>query len=461
MKSAASRPAIFKRSYTARSLFLKNHNMRHRKPCSPLCCLALGLAVYIAPFAKSQVVFEGGEGPGKGKHVVLLAGDHEYRSEETIPALARILAKRQGFKCSVVFSVDEKTGEIDPGSNHMPGIKVLDTADLAVIFLRFRNLPVEQMKYVVAYMERGGAVMGLRTSTHAFQIKAHSPFAKYSWDYKGADYMEGWGQQVLGQSWVGHYGRNHHQSTRIMAVEDKSAHPILCGVKDIWVQAGGYVGKPVDGTILTMAQPLDGMTQDAPANAKQVPMPSEWIRSYKGASGKDGRVFTSLYGASEDLLNPGYRRMLVNAVLWSTGLEAAIKPDLAVDFVGPYMPNTFSDGGHFSGVKPAVYAGFESPIPAGKAESRAKGKRNAEAAVKPTAEGKPAAAHAASTSKRPQVVDSPAKGERIVLVSSVAHKNQSAKCDLPNGEKEDANLTISSLKPNHPCRPSMGFKNKP
>jgi hypothetical protein len=37
--------------------------------------------------------FTGGEGPGKGKHVVLLAGDEEYRSEEAMPLMARILAE--------------------------------------------------------------------------------------------------------------------------------------------------------------------------------------------------------------------------------------------------------------------------------------------------------------------------------------------------------------------------------
>jgi len=32
-----------------------------------------------------------------GKHLVLIASDHEYRAEETIPALARILAVHHGI----------------------------------------------------------------------------------------------------------------------------------------------------------------------------------------------------------------------------------------------------------------------------------------------------------------------------------------------------------------------------
>ena len=34
------------------------------------------------------------EGPGKGKHIVLLAGDEEYRSEEGLPMLGKILSQR-------------------------------------------------------------------------------------------------------------------------------------------------------------------------------------------------------------------------------------------------------------------------------------------------------------------------------------------------------------------------------
>ncbi|NMC22107.1 MAG: hypothetical protein GYA33_17000, partial [Thermogutta sp.] len=60
------------------------------------------------------VTYEGGEGPGKGKHIVLVSGDEEYRSEEALPMLGKILAKRHGFRCTVLFAIDPETGEIDP-----------------------------------------------------------------------------------------------------------------------------------------------------------------------------------------------------------------------------------------------------------------------------------------------------------------------------------------------------------
>ena len=312
----------------------------------------------------APLVFQGTDGPGKGKHIVFLAGDHEYRSEESLPALARLLAKHHGFKCTVLFDID-KEGNIGAGEpQNMPGLEALDSADLAVVFLRFQQFPEEQMKHFDAYLNRGGPVVGLRTATHAFKTSKNYPFAKYSFDSKVSGYELGFGHQVLGQTWVGHYGGNHKQSTRITIVEDKKAHPILRGVKDIWVQAGGYVGKPTDGEILTRAQPLNGMTPDSPADATKPPMPSEWTRSYKSASGKTGRVFTTLYGTSEDITNDGYRRMIVNGVFWALGMEDAIKPDLNIAFVGPFKPNTFNGGGSARGIKPEMYAGFESPIPA-------------------------------------------------------------------------------------------------
>ena len=104
------------------------------------------------------------------------------------------------------------------------------------------------------------------------------------------------------------------------------------------------------------------MTPDAPPAADKQQMPVAWVRTYTGASGKTGRVFTTTHGASEDLLNDGFRRMSVNAILWAAGLEAAIRPDSDISFVGPYQPTTYSFGGYVKGVKPSDLAGWDSPI---------------------------------------------------------------------------------------------------
>ncbi len=409
---------------------------------------AVGLASSL--HAEPSLVYEGTAGPGQGKHIVFLSGDHEYRSEETLPALARIMAKHHGFKCTVLFNVDPKTGTIVPGNSHSPGLEALATADLAVVFLRFQDFPADQMKHVAAYLDRGGPVIGLRTATHAFQIPATGEFKKYSWNYKGEDYVGGFGHQVLGQSWVGHYGKNHTQGTRIDILSAAAAHPILRGVKDIFAHEGGYVGKPTDGEILTMAQPLNGLTRESPADPTKPPMPSEWTRTYQSASGKIGRVFTTLYGVPENLRNDGYRRMMVNATFWALGLESAIKPDLNVALVGPFKPSTFGNHRYIASIKPSAYAGFESPIPAPgspppmppPAKAKAKPAEKAAPAAAPapaTDDGKQKAKQPArdpqpakkvepphglrteptpATAQRPQRVAPPSKGERIVLIGN-------------------------------------------
>ncbi len=328
--------------------------------------LALFISAVLPKAEANPVKYKGSESSSKGKHIVFIASDHEYRGEETLPALARILAKHHGFDCTVLFGLDEN-GEVKAGESNIPGLEALETADAAIFFTRFQALPDDQMKHIDAYLNRGGPVMGLRTSTHGFKYgKIESAFSKYDFQAKTEGYEKGFGHQVLGQTWVGHYGKNHQQLTRIVVIPEKTDHPILTGVEKVMhAHAGGYNAVPADDwNILTMAQPLMSMEPTAEPDASKPPMASEWTREYAGANGEKGRVFTSLYGASEDILDKSYRRMLVNATYWMLGMEDQIKADAPIGFVGPYKPNTFRGGGYARGVKPAMYDGFESQIPA-------------------------------------------------------------------------------------------------
>src|SRR5260221_14733081 len=112
---------------------------------------AAGLSVRADQDEKPWVIYDGIDGPGKGKHIVFVSGDEEYRSEEALPQLAKILAKHHGFKCTVLFAIDPKDGTINPNISNIPGLEALKTADLMVIFLRFRVLPDDQMNHIVEY----------------------------------------------------------------------------------------------------------------------------------------------------------------------------------------------------------------------------------------------------------------------------------------------------------------------
>ena len=309
------------------------------------------------------LVYQGTEGPGKGRNVVLIASDHEYKSEETLPALGRVLAKHFGFKCTVLFGLDKSTGDIKPGESNIPGTEALKDADLMVIFTRFQNLPAEQMQPIVDYLKRGGPVVGLRTATHGFKIPKDSPFAKFDFQYQGADFNLGFGRQILGETWVGHYGPNHKSSTRLDLVPEKAGHPVLRGVAHAWAEEGAYNAHPIEGSeILAMAQPLTGMEPASPADDTKQPMPGAWVRTYKSESGKEGRVFASTYGSSGAFVNEGFRRMLVNACFWAAGLEDAIKPDLDISLVGPFRPTWHGPVKRDGKVKPQDLAGWDSPL---------------------------------------------------------------------------------------------------
>ena len=298
--------------------------------------------------AEPWLVLKGKSGPGLGKRVVLISGDEEYRSEEALPQLAQSLSERHGFECTVLFATDDD-GKVNPNRNdHIPGLEALDKADLMILFTRFRNLPDDQMKHIINYVESGRPVIGLRTATHAFNFKPKSGYAKYSYNSKELD--GGFGRQVLGETWVSHHGAHGKQSTRGIIVDKQ--HPITRGIKDgdIYGPTDVYgVANPLPGDShpLVLGQILEGMSPtDKPLeDPKNEPMmPIAWVKTYTGEAGKTCQVFTTTMGASQDLVSPGIRRLLVNATYWATGLDDKIFAQSNVDFVGTYTPTPFGAG---------------------------------------------------------------------------------------------------------------------
>lgn len=316
--------------------------------------------------ADNHVVYEGESGPGAGKHILFIASDHEYRGEETCPAIARILAKRYGFKCTVLFGQTED-GTIKQGSSLIPGIEAIDDADMLFLFLRFVHPDDEWMEKFEAYLKRGGPVIGLRTTTHAFN-GLKGKYAYHNFNNRDEDFVGGFGRQVLGETWnpklgAGHYGRNHKFATAMHVVPKEAEHPIMRGVKDMHAMAGAYSAVPMpDSTILATNQVLESMDVGAKALAGKEPQPVAWVRNYSFQGGKQGRAFCSTQGASEDILSEGVRRMIVNATLWCMGMEDDIKADADVSFIGPYNPSTFSFEPSVTDAKPDDVAGWDSPI---------------------------------------------------------------------------------------------------
>ena len=329
-----------------------------------LIVLGLGL-IALGPTTSAQaedpwLVFEGGDGPGAGKHVVLVSGDEEYRSEEALPLLARILADHHGFRCTVLFAIDPD-GTINPeNQGNIPGLDALDEADVMVLFTRFRELPDEQMRHIVRFVDSGKPILGMRTATHAFAYRQNpaSPYAHYSFDSER--WPGGFGRQVLGDTWVNHHGHHKVESTRGVIDTESSDHPILRGVEDIWgpTDVYGLAHLPEDADVLVYGQVLTGMRPTDPAveGPKNEPMvPVVWTRHYRSKSGKVSRILATTMGASVDLENEGLRRVLVNGVYWGVGLEEAIPEKSDVSIVGEFEPTFYGFGEFKKGLKPSDY----------------------------------------------------------------------------------------------------------
>jgi hypothetical protein len=233
-----------------------------------------------------------------------------------------------------------------------------------VLFLRFRNLPDDQLARIADYVNSGRPIIGMRTATHAFNITGESKFKKYTWTSKEPDWDGGFGRQVLGETWISHHGNHGKQSTRGIAAEGMQDHPILRGIKpgSIWGPTDVYgVRLPLPGNSkpLVLGQVLEGMQPDdmPSAGPQNEPMlPVAWIKTYTGTSGKPARIFTTTMGASQDLESEGVRRMLVNACYWGLGLEDKIAVNANVKIVGEFKPSMFSFGGYVKGKRPADYA---------------------------------------------------------------------------------------------------------
>jgi type 1 glutamine amidotransferase len=245
----------------------------------------------------------------KQPHVVFVTGDCEYRSEISMPMIAKILEAKHHMRCSICYAVDDKTGQRMPKYlKNIQGLDALKTADLAVFFMRFRQLPADQLQIILDYVNSGRPAVGLRTSTHAFRYSS-GPTAKWN---------DGFGEEVFGQKWITHHG--HDSSTKVyLAVKD---HPIARGIaSQFHCRSWLYQVMPLHGDCQTL---LLGAAVKGDKPIKEffgTPNPVAWTKTYKGA-----RVFFTTLGHPMDFENESVRRLLVNGIYWSLGKEDQIPP---------------------------------------------------------------------------------------------------------------------------------------
>ena len=237
-------------------------------------------------------------------HVVFVVGEGEYRSEWSMPALADLLEREHGFETTVL--VDRRLNG-GPG-NDIEGLEALEDADLAVFYVRFRQLPQDQLDRIADFVEGGGAVVGFRTSTHAFDYPEDDPRAA-RWNDFGAD--------VLGAPWKYHYG---HDSRTAVTTARSTDETVLTGVpEDFGVRSWTYHVRddfpPDDATVLALGRPI-GPDDEAGDDETVNPLAWTWIRP------DGGRTFTTTMGHPRDFSQPGFRQLVVNGIHWALEMPA-------------------------------------------------------------------------------------------------------------------------------------------
>ena len=330
-----------------------------------LCCFAFAALWAGSALADPHVSYAATTGPGQGKHIVFISGDEEYRSEEGLPMLAKILSQRHGFKCTVLFSL-AADGTIDPNNQQsLSSPEQLDSADAVVILTRFRQWPEPALKHFVDAVNRGIPLIGLRTATHALSGAAQKPFGDF-------------GKKVMGENWVSHWGKHMEEATKGIVEPGAAGEAILNGVQDVFGLTDVYEAHPpADAKILLRGQSLAGLKPNSPPasyskNGQGINdpmMPIAWTRSYTNSAGKTNRVLCTTMGDATDLESEGLRRLIVNGVYQGLGMKVPAKAD--VSYVDPYEPGFYSGGGFRKGMRPEDLAlgkrmpGKPCPKPAG------------------------------------------------------------------------------------------------
>lgn len=322
-------------------------DMTRRGRCWAICVLGL----LTATFAR------GGEPAARPpKHVpkvVFVTGDEEYRGEESMPMLARMLHEHLGFEVKVCYALD-KDGAINPNRlDNIEGLEALEDADLLVMFTRFRKLPDDQLARIVKYSESGRPMVGFRTATHTF---------RYDRGVRAAAMNEAWPIKVFGQKWIthhGHFGDGHELLTEVSINPEFREHPILRGVKPFetysWLYHVEGGGDRLNGDCQRL---LIGKAKKT-SHEKElerfpITNPVAWTKTAAAGTGAPQRVFFTTLGHPFDFKQEPMRKLAVNGILWALGMEDKIPAEgCDATIVGPYDPNNSGFGDKFKkGRKP-------------------------------------------------------------------------------------------------------------
>jgi type 1 glutamine amidotransferase len=235
-----------------------------------LLCVGVGMAALPAGHVRAA--------DAKPLKIHIIAGG-EYSPVESLTELKKQLEEMYRVECTASFYAGTGT------PTKLENLDSLKSADLLLLFARRMNLREEQMKIIRSHWESGKPIVGIRTACHAFQ-KADNQIID---------------RQLFGGNYGGTSSNGGYTTAPAKGQED---HPVLKGVGPIKAAKYAYGNGPLaDGVVVLQVV----------GRIKDRPFPVTWVNTHKG-----GRYFYTSMGAPDDFREEAFRRLLVNAIFWTT-----------------------------------------------------------------------------------------------------------------------------------------------
>jgi type 1 glutamine amidotransferase len=252
--------------------------------------------------------------------IVFVTGDHEYSGEETLPLLAAELEKNYGFRTKILKASPNQNAE-----KNIPDLSALQEADLAVFFLRWRQLPTDQLAEIEKYLKSGKPIMGFRTSTHSFNFpKGHESEKWNAFGEFAFNAPPGWG----GKAAHTHYG--HESTTDVSVIEAAKKHPILTGVAPTFhVKSWLYrvlPDYPTKGSEWLL------MGKSVNPDKAAIDNPVAWT----GTNSFGAKIFFTTLGHPEDFQVESFQHLIINAIHWELGKKVPKNWKGKIDINVPY-----------------------------------------------------------------------------------------------------------------------------
>jgi Trehalose utilisation len=255
----------------------------------------------------------------KKLRVVFVCGDHEYGGEQTLPLIAAELEKNYGFATTVLSAYPNQNSEKD-----IPGLEALKEADLAVFFLRWRQLPTYQLAMIEDYLKSGKPVMGFRTSSHAFNFpKGHESERWNAFGEFAFNTPPGWGK-------AGHTHYGHNSTTDVTIIEKAKKHPMLRGVAPAF-HASSWLYRVLPDYPSNNSEWLL-MGKSVNPDKAAIDNPVAWT----GKNSFGAKVFFTTLGHPEDFQVESFQRLVINAIHFQLDKKVPKKWKGKVDINVPY-----------------------------------------------------------------------------------------------------------------------------